>query len=153
MASMKLGEQRIETSAMSTALVAGKALGPKPARREAVPERGRKDLSKNQTYRSSAQDCRISSLKVLAMTLLKEIESLEKDHQGGSNLDLQTRVHQFEAELIWSALAITGGRQRRAAKILGLKANTLNDKIRRHALGARLATLRSEFPEMAENGD
>jgi len=49
-------------------------------------------------------------------------------------LDLQAEVHRFEAELIRSALARTQGRQRRAARLLGMKVTTLNAKIRRYKI-------------------
>jgi len=81
-------------------------------------------------------EARINSLKVLALTLLREVESLEE--QGANStpgpLDLQTEVHRFEAEMIRSALIRTGGRQRRAARLLGMKTTTLNSKIRRYQI-------------------
>lgn len=94
--------------------------------------------------RSRAVDCRISSLKVLALTLLSEIESLEKfDADGLSELDLQAEVRRFEAELIRNALIRTGGRQRRAARLLGMKVTTLNAKIRRYKIDIDQATVLS----------
>ena len=81
-------------------------------------------------------EARINSLKVLALTLLREVESLEE--QGATStpgpLNLQTEVHRFEAEMIRSALIRTGGRQRRAARLLGMKTTTLNSKIRRYQI-------------------
>lgn len=75
----------------------------------------------------------MSSLRVLAVTLLNEIEALESaDANDDSELSLQTEVRRFEAELIRNALVTTGGRQRRAAKLLGMKVTTLNTKIRRY---------------------
>lgn len=75
-------------------------------------------------------------MKVLALTLLREVEYLEE--QGANNascaLDLQSEVHRFEAEMIRSALIRTGGRQRRAARLLGMKTTTLNSKIRRYQI-------------------
>jgi DNA-binding NtrC family response regulator len=84
---------------------------------------------------SKAVDCRVSALKALALTLLAEIESLESaDPQDKSDLDLQAEVRRFEAELIRSALVTTHGRQRRAARLLGMKVTTLNAKIRRYEI-------------------
>lgn len=78
-------------------------------------------------------ETRIASLKVLALSLLGQIESLEG--QIGADelpeLNLQREVHEFEATMIRSALAKTGGRQRRAARLLGVKVTTLNTKIKR----------------------
>lgn len=83
--------------------------------------------------RAQLVDCRLASLRVLAVTLLNEIEALESsDPSDVSELSLQTEVRRFEAELIRNALIRTGGRQRRAAKLLGMKITTLNTKIRRY---------------------
>ncbi len=78
-------------------------------------------------------EARINALKVLALTLLREVESLEEQNTSGV-LDLQTEVHRFEAEMIRSALIRTGGRQRRAARLLGMKTTTLNSKIKRYRI-------------------
>ena len=82
-------------------------------------------------------DARIASLKVLVVTLLTEIESLENRLEGAakSPLNLQEEVHRFEAALIRIALSKTGGRQRRAARLLGTKVTTLNTKIKRYGIG------------------
>lgn len=82
----------------------------------------------------STTEIRIASLKVLALSLLGQIESLEVDSDAGGELNLQNEVHQFEAALIRSALVKTGGRQRRAAHLLGVKVTTLNTKIKRHQI-------------------
>lgn len=94
--------------------------------------------------RATAMDARIGSLKILAQSLMRQIEFLEKeaervaissfDNAVTSNLDAQTEVRRFEAELIRSALIKTGGRQRRAARLLGMKATTLNTKIKRYGI-------------------
>ena len=85
--------------------------------------------------RPRAVDCRLSSLKVLAVTLLNEIEALENSTTDEvSELNLQTEVRRFEAELIRNALVRTGGKQRRAARLLGMKVTTLNTKIRRYKI-------------------
>ena len=81
------------------------------------------------------KDARIASLKVLVMTLLSEIESLEdQTDDSDSHLNLQDAVHQFESTLIRVALKKTGGRQRRAARLLGTKVTTLNTKIKRYGI-------------------
>lgn len=79
---------------------------------------------------------RLTSLKVLVLTLLSQIESLENqiDSDEFWPLNLQEEVHRFEAELIRVALLKTGGRQRRAARLLGTKATTLNTKIKRYGI-------------------
>lgn len=82
----------------------------------------------------TAEEARIASLKVLALTLLQQVELLEKQIavDNVTELNLQKEVHGFEAAIIRSALAKTGGRQRRAARLLGVKVTTLNTKIKRH---------------------
>ena len=84
----------------------------------------------------SVEEARLASLKVLALTLLSQVESLEAQIEANdvSELNLQQEVHRFEAAIIKSALAKTGGRQRRAARLLGVKVTTLNTKIKRHKL-------------------
>lgn len=77
---------------------------------------------------------RITSLKVLVLTLLTELESLENQIDGDGTLNLQEEVHRFEAALIRVALIKTSGRQRRAARLLGSKVTTLNTKIRRYGI-------------------
>jgi transcriptional regulator with GAF, ATPase, and Fis domain len=85
--------------------------------------------------RTRAVDCRLSSLKVLAMTLLNQVEALESFADDDvSELNLRTEVQRFEAELIRNALVRTGGKQRRAARLLGMKVTTLNTKIRRYKI-------------------
>jgi DNA-binding NtrC family response regulator len=85
---------------------------------------------------SASIDARIGSLKILAQSLMRQIESLQKEAANGSTLefDAQSEVRRFEAELIRSALISTGGRQRRAARLLGMKVTTLNTKIKRYQI-------------------
>jgi DNA-binding protein Fis len=79
----------------------------------------------------------VAALKVLTETLLRRIQSIQAQAESGNGgLDLQKEVHCFEAELIRSALIETGGRQRRAAKLLGMKVTTLNNKIKRYNLAS-----------------
>ena len=79
---------------------------------------------------------RISYLKILALSLLREIASAEHMSEGHGNdtIDLQAEVRRFETELIRSALIQTGGRQRQAARLLGTKVTTLNTKIKRYKI-------------------
>jgi transcriptional regulator with GAF, ATPase, and Fis domain len=81
-------------------------------------------------------DSRISYLKILALSLLREIASAENTGNGHSSeaIDLQAEVRRFETELIRSALIQTGGRQRQAARLLGTKVTTLNTKIKRYKI-------------------
>ena len=81
-----------------------------------------------------AESIRIKLLKVLTLTLLRELEGVGVENSHSDKFDLQSEVQHFEAELIRSALIMTGGRQRRAAKLLGMKVTTLHSKIRRYGL-------------------
>jgi transcriptional regulator with GAF, ATPase, and Fis domain len=81
-------------------------------------------------------DTRISYLKVLALSLLREIASAENTRENYSDrtIDLQAEVRRFEEELIRSALIQTGGCQRQAARLLRTKVTTLNTKIRKYKI-------------------
>lgn len=81
-------------------------------------------------------ECRVRALRMLAVTLLKQLESMECESAEPSELHVESLVDEFEAQLIQSALTLTRGHQRRAAEILRLKANTLNNKMRRHELAS-----------------
>ena len=87
---------------------------------------------------------RVQGLKDLALTLLKEAQALESDRlmselamprtiremDVANGIKLDDAVRQFESNIIQQALLITGGNQARAARLLGIKANTLNYKIK-----------------------
>jgi DNA-binding NtrC family response regulator len=81
-------------------------------------------------------EARINSLKILALSLVREIEGIEDLDAAGTPgvLDLAAEVRRFEAGIIRSALLLTGGRQRRAARLLGMKATTLNTKVKRYQI-------------------
>jgi DNA-binding NtrC family response regulator len=94
--------------------------------------------------RSSRAVNRVRGLKDLVYALMKEVQGLEHDDLV-SKLTSQQEVHslnieqgikfddvvrQFETNIIKQALVITGGNQARAARLLGIKANTLNYKIK-----------------------
>ena len=81
-------------------------------------------------------DTRISHLKVLALSLLREIASAEntRENYADRTIDLQAEVRRFETELIRSALIQTGGCQRQAARLLRTKVTTLNTKIKKYKI-------------------
>ncbi len=85
---------------------------------------------------SQALMTRVAILKDLALTLVTEFEAIEAligsqslDFKGGINI--QEELIRYESALIKSALEITGGNQRRAAALLGLRASTLVYRIKR----------------------
>ena len=79
----------------------------------------------------------LDSLREKALMLLREVESLaSREPRNGQPLGLQEEVQRYESELIRHALQRTGGNQRRAAKLLGVKVTTLNCKIKRLGIQA-----------------
>lgn len=101
---------------------------------------------------------KIEALKEAAQTLLKEVESLEASlikSGAAPAADLHGEVQRFESEIIRSALKKTGGHQRRAARLLGVKVSTLNAKIKRYriqpeeAFGLRLVSDEESVSESA----
>ena len=83
---------------------------------------------------------RIQALKSLALLLLREVEQIEHTNLingkclTNKEVTLMDDVQNYEAELIRSALLQSKGHQARAARILGIKNNTLNAKIKRYGI-------------------
>ena len=85
---------------------------------------------------------RIQRVVDLADALLSEAETLARDKAFTaetnklrpldllSGIDFYDEVQRFETRLIEMALGETGGNQARAARLLGIKATTLNSKIK-----------------------
>lgn len=95
----------------------------------------------------------VSALKVLSSALLSEVEALEaRSGQFEGHINLSEEVKNFEVGLIRNALIRTGGRQRRAARLLGVKITTLNAKIKRYgidwAAAAAHPVRESETPQL-----
>lgn len=78
---------------------------------------------------------KLDAARVLARALTTILASeSECDARQGPNISLRDEVQRFEANLIRSALAYTGGRQRRAARLLGMNVSTLNSRIKRYKI-------------------
>ena len=78
-------------------------------------------------------DVRAEILRALVLVILQEIDALsEEPVEETKELKLSEVIRRIEAELIRSALVRTGGRQRRAARLLGVKVPTLIAKIKRY---------------------
>ena len=81
-------------------------------------------------------DNRLTALREVALTLLREVESLRITEPV--NLSRKVRlcdeVQRFEVDLICSALSRTAGNQTRAARLLGVHLTTLNSKIKRYKI-------------------
>lgn len=95
-------------------------------------------LQDSGTPNDAAQFNRIEALKKLTRQLLMEVQSLEEARTPyvKSTIRLSEEVQRFEVDLIRCALARTSGNQRRAASLLGIKATTLNSKIKRYNIQA-----------------
>ena len=80
----------------------------------------------------------LDALKALSKSIFSEIEALQTesnmDRGNNSLIDLTKEVRLFEIGLIRTALIRTSGRQRPAAKLLGIKVTTLHEKIKRYGL-------------------
>jgi transcriptional regulator with GAF, ATPase, and Fis domain len=76
----------------------------------------------------------LNSVREAALTLLREVDSLRRTTKSNEQLGLHEEVQRYERELIRQALQRTGGNQRRAAKLLGVKVTTLNCKIKRFGI-------------------
>jgi DNA-binding NtrC family response regulator len=87
---------------------------------------------------ASATMSRLEALKVLAHALINEIEALGQIQAQGPMraINLSEEVRRFETDLIRGALMQTGGRQRRAARLLGMKVPTLHAKMKRYRISA-----------------
>ena len=82
-----------------------------------------------------AMDNRLNTLREVALTLLREVESLRVSQPPNPrSVRLYDEVKKFEVELIRSALGRTAGNQTRAAELLGVKLTTLNTKIKRYKI-------------------
>jgi len=85
----------------------------------------------------------VHQLALLAEALTTEIGSLLAELSGGRSkqidfdlegIDFYEEVERYEIELIKTALNRSGGNQTRAAKLLRLKATTLNAKMKHYGL-------------------
>ena len=79
---------------------------------------------------------RLEALTVLSNSILKEVEALKKAGAGDlpGKISLHEEVERFEKDLICCALVRTGGKQRKAARLLNVKVTTLNAKIKRYGI-------------------
>ncbi len=89
--------------------------------------------------KNDALSQKIGLLKQNAFALIQEVRQLGNlsymDLTRG--IDLFEEVRRFEMKLIRQALEETDGRQVQAARMLGLKMTTLNEKIKRYGIDPR----------------
>jgi len=82
-----------------------------------------------------AMDNRLNTLREVALTLLREVESFRVSQPATKRtVRLHEEVRRFEIDLIRSALSRTAGNQTRAAQLLGVKITTLNTKLKRYKI-------------------
>jgi DNA-binding NtrC family response regulator len=80
----------------------------------------------------SEYDIRFAAVCNLAAGLARELEHLRPEaNKPPLPISLRNEVQKFESDLIRAALISTGGNQREAAEILGVKLSTLNMKVKR----------------------
>jgi DNA-binding NtrC family response regulator len=98
-------------------------------------------------------DNRLIALREVALTLLREVESLRitEPVNLSRTVRLSDEVQRFEVDLICSALSRTGGNQTRAARLLGVNLTTLNSKIKRYKIPVNGRPLDLEKAENQES--
>lgn len=78
---------------------------------------------------------RISAMKDLAQTLMTELEGVNQSPLNlMAGISIRDEVLRYEIDLIRAALRMTRNHQRHAAEMLGIKATTLNSKIKKHKI-------------------
>jgi DNA-binding NtrC family response regulator len=79
---------------------------------------------------------KLEALKLLADLILAEVETLERARNlsDGDDINLAREVERFESDIIRCALVRTGGRQRKAARLLNIKPTTLHAKLKRYGI-------------------
>ena len=94
---------------------------------------------------SESQKALLQHLENLTNSILDQIESLTREknlptlmlatkQHSPKKIDLKTEVENYEANLIRCALQRTGGNQREAALLLGVKRSSLHAKIVRYKI-------------------
>lgn len=99
------------------------------------------ELSRDNDSDRILKQTQIEALKSILQLLVREVSALDKfqatltnEIKGGKSIRLNDEIQRFESDLIRCALIRTLGRQNEAAKLLGLKNSTLNEKIKRHKI-------------------
>ena len=77
-------------------------------------------------------EAKINYLRMMTMLLMDELSSFTENREP--RIDLKAEVSRFESALIRSALHATKGQQRRAARLLGTNATTLNTKLKKRKI-------------------
>jgi transcriptional regulator with GAF, ATPase, and Fis domain len=85
---------------------------------------------------SAAAPNSLTTLKELTLRLLREVQCIGevRPYSFEHGLDFYDEVTRFEIDLIKRALFMTAGHQGRAARLLNLRATTLNSKIKHYGI-------------------
>ncbi len=88
----------------------------------------------------------LTNLKELTVRLLREVQCISEVRPVNfeNGLDFYDEVSRFEIDLIKRALLLTAGHQARAARMLNLRATTLNSKIKHY--GINLTDFAAGYP-------
>jgi DNA-binding NtrC family response regulator len=95
----------------------------------------------------------LRTLKELTLQLLREVQCIGevRPFSFEDGLDFYNEVSRFEIDLIERALFLTAGHQGRAARLLNLRATTLNSKIKHY--GIDLNSIAAGFSFLDGNND
>lgn len=103
------------------------------------------DFEQNTQATGYTLSLKISFLRELATALAEQVQALNAPQiiNVALGINLHDEVERFETELIKNALSCTGGHQRAAARLLGLKPTTLNAKIKHYKIACKLFVVES----------
>lgn len=95
---------------------------------KAAPQNGNED--------SATTITNLTTLRELTLRLLREVQCISEVRPSNfeNGLDFYDEVSRFEIDLIKRALLLTAGHQGRAARLLNLRATTLNSKIKHYGI-------------------
>jgi DNA-binding NtrC family response regulator len=110
--------------------------------------------SKNGNEEFATAPNSLTTLKNLTFRLLREVQCIAEVRQFSfeKGLDFYDEVSRFEIDLINRALLLTGGHQGRAARLLNLRATTLNSKIKHYGINLNSIASRYPFLGTSDNG-
>ena len=91
---------------------------------------------KTETKNSQLLLSSLTTLKELTLRLLREVQCIGEVQTFSfeDHVDFYEEVSRFEIDLIKRALLQTAGHQGRAARLLNLRATTLNSKIKHYGI-------------------
>ncbi|MFZ0062203.1 MAG: helix-turn-helix domain-containing protein [Pyrinomonadaceae bacterium] len=96
----------------------------------------------------------LTTVKELTLRLLREVQCISEVRPSSfeNGLDFYDEVTRFEIDLIKRALLLTAGHQGRAARLLNLRATTLNSKIKHYGISLEGFVIGYHFSGTDDNG-